>query len=99
MGDGGRVLQDSLELGQQVVRRDDVRRLGLVDPVHHRILPQVGVDRAEGETLFVVQWRFESHLPKGHTGISSEVGTKLRDWASWQARAGCYSQAALSSND
>ena len=51
MGDGGRVLQDSLELGQQVVRRDDVRRLGLVDPVHHRLLPQVGVDRAQGETL------------------------------------------------
>ena len=25
--------------------------------------------------------------------------TKLRDWAIWQARAGCYSQAALSSND
>ena len=25
--------------------------------------------------------------------------TKLRDWAVWQARAGCYSQAALSSND
>ena len=24
---------------------------------------------------------------------------KLRDWAVWQARAGCYSQAALSSND
>ena len=33
------------------------------------------------------------------TGISSEIGTKLRDWAVWQARGGCYSQAALSSND
>ena len=33
------------------------------------------------------------------TGISSEIRTKLRDWAIWQARAGCYSQAALSSND
>ena len=32
------------------------------------------------------------------TGILSEIGTKLRDWAVWQARAGCYSQAALSSN-
>ena len=41
------------------------------------------------------------------TGFSSQIGTKLRDWAVWQARAGCYSQAAagcyyqaaLSSND
>ena len=33
------------------------------------------------------------------TGISSEIRTKLRDWAVWQARAGCYFQAALSSND
>ena len=33
------------------------------------------------------------------TGISSEIRTKLRDWAVWQARAGCYSQSALSSND
>ena len=32
------------------------------------------------------------------TGISSEIRTKLRDWAVWQARADCYSQAALSSN-
>ena len=35
----------------------------------------------------------------GNTGISSQIRTKLRDWAVWQARAGCYSQAALSSND
>ena len=33
------------------------------------------------------------------TGISSEIRTKLLDWAVWQARAGCYFQAALSSND
>ena len=33
------------------------------------------------------------------TGISSQIRTKLRDWAVWQAKAGCYSQAALSSND
>ena len=33
------------------------------------------------------------------TGFSSEIGTKLRDWAIGQAGAGCYSQAALSSND
>ena len=34
-----------------------------------------------------------------NTGISSEIRTKLRDWAFLQARAGCYYQAALSSND
>ena len=34
-----------------------------------------------------------------NTGISSEIRTKLRDRAVWQARAGCFSQAALSSND
>ena len=33
------------------------------------------------------------------TGISSQIRTKLRDWAVWQARAGCYSQVTLSSND
>ena len=32
-------------------------------------------------------------------GFSSEIGTKLRDWAIGQAGADCYSQAALSSND
>ena len=33
------------------------------------------------------------------TGILSQIRTKLCDWAVWQAKAGCYSQAALSSND
>ena len=33
------------------------------------------------------------------TGFSSEIGTKLRDWAVGQAGGSCYSQAALSSND
>ena len=33
------------------------------------------------------------------TGISSELRTNLCDWAAWQARAGCYSQAAVSSYD
>ena len=32
-----------------------------------------------------------------HTGISSQIGTKLHDWAIWQARADCYSLAAMSS--
>ena len=34
-----------------------------------------------------------------YTGISSEMRTKLCDWAVWQDRAGCYSLAALSLND
>ena len=34
-----------------------------------------------------------------YTGFSSEIGTKLRDWAVGQAGGSCYSQAALSSND
>ena len=33
------------------------------------------------------------------TRISSQMRTKLRDFAVWQARAGCYSQEALSSHD
>ena len=37
--------------------------------------------------------------PVQHTGISSHLGAKLRDWAARQAGAGCYSWAALSSND
>ena len=40
-----------------------------------------------------------SSLEDDITGISSEIRTKLRDWAVWQARAGCYTQAALSTND
>ena len=33
------------------------------------------------------------------TGFSSEIGTKLRDWAVGQAWGSCFSWAALSSND
>ena len=33
------------------------------------------------------------------TGFSSQIGTKLRDWAVGQAGGSCYSRAALSSND
>ena len=34
-----------------------------------------------------------------YTGFSSEIGTKLRDWAVGQAGGSCYSQAGLSSDD
>ena len=40
-----------------------------------------------------------SHFLNTCTGISSQMGTKLRDWVVWQASASCYSQTALSSND
>ena len=33
------------------------------------------------------------------TGFSSEIGTKLRDWAVGQDGGSCYSLAALSTND
>ena len=33
------------------------------------------------------------------TGLLSEIGTKLRDWAVGQAGGSCYSWAALSSNN
>ena len=33
------------------------------------------------------------------SGFSSEIGTKLRNWAVGQAGGSCYSRAALSSND
>ena len=33
------------------------------------------------------------------TGFSSQIGTKLHDWAVGQAWGSCYFWAALSSND
>ena len=39
---------------------------------------------------------------EGERGVGPKVDSsadKLRDWAAWQTWAGCYSQAALSSND
>ena len=53
-------------------------------------------DDPHGECDFVVKlWERE----RPSTGISSQIRTKLRDWDVWQARAGIYPQAALSSND
>ena len=40
-----------------------------------------------------------SGRPRPSTGISSQIWTNLCAWAIGQARAGCYSQAALSSNE
>ena len=47
------------------------------------------------EEKYPLSWEIVTHT----TGISSQIRTKLRDWPVWQAGAGCYSQAALSSND
>ena len=49
--------------------------------------------------FFAVVHRITYQISFSTTGFSSEIRTKLRDRAVWQARAGCYSQAALSSND
>ena len=50
-------------------------------------------------TLAYISSYGESSTNKVSTEISSQIGTKLRDWAVGQAGAGCYSRAALSSND
>ena len=42
---------------------------------------------------------FNRVLTLSTTGISSHSRAKFRDWADRQTGAGCYSQAALSSND
>ena len=42
---------------------------------------------------------FSLHISMDITGISSHLVAKLRDWADGQAEAGCYSWAALPSND
>ena len=39
------------------------------------------------------------YLDISHTGFSSQIGTKFRDWAVGQAGGSCYSWAALSSKD
>ena len=67
------------------------------------ILRELGSPRLVDTVRPVVILREESSIFRqnisGYTGISSQIRTKLRDWAVWQARAGCYSQAATSSND
>ena len=40
-----------------------------------------------------------AHQNQKTTGFSSQIGTKLHDWAVGQAKGSCYSRAALSSND
>ena len=41
-------------------------------------------------TIFKLNLRMTSR-EQPYTGISSQIRTKLRDWAVWQVRAGCYS--------
>ena len=56
-----------------------------------RLDPEYDTDRAPRRSPTITQVT--------PTGISSQIRTKLRDWAVRQARAGCYCPAALSSND
>ena len=55
--------------------------------------------RAPLSSLHSLLFSVDMHEVGIHTGISSQIRTKLRDWAVGQARAGCYFQAAMSSND
>ena len=57
------------------------------------------VPNTSGQNGVEVSYRVAHLLRERNTGILSEIGTNLCDWAVWQARAGCCSQAALSSND
>ena len=54
----------------------------------HRVVNHVNVNPSRGDIKM-----------ERSTGTSSEIRTKLRDWAVGQVGAGCYSWAALSSND
>ena len=58
------------------------------------VLPAVWLTRDAIEILIL------SHFvhTDGNTGITSQMGTKLRDFAVGQAVAGCYSWTALSSS-
>ena len=60
----------------------------------------VDVLMTEADTLKLIELVVNQRVNNiSYTGISSQIRTKLRDWAVWQARTGCYSQAALSSYD
>ena len=52
-----------------------------------------------GDPCLVPKVGQHNFFSKACTGFSSEIGTKLRDWAVGQAGGSCYSWAALSSND
>ena len=59
--DRGRLTQHVLELGQELVSGDDVGDLGLVDAVRDGVVPEVGVQRDEGERLLEAAQR--AHQP------------------------------------
>ena len=59
--DRGRLLQNVLELGQELVGGDDVRDLGLVDSMRNGLVTEVGVERDEREGLLEAAQR--AHQP------------------------------------
>ena len=92
----------AIHLGLRVDPRIRGKRLGMNfsergDEEMIRLNPKVRV-----KTRSVV-WNRErcNNIMRGHshTGFSSQIGTKLRDWAVGQSWGSCYSWAALSSND
>ena len=73
-------------------------RLPVRQPRRHRERRRVRQDVGPAPRQ-VLQGRDSTHLKMSYTGFSSQLGTKLRDWAVGQAGGSCYSRAALSSND
>ena len=51
------------------------------------------------EALRMEKTELEYEVRKTNTGFSSQIGTRLRDWAVGKAWGSCYSWAALSSHD
>ena len=72
-------------------------RLPVRQPRRHRERRRVRQDVGPAPRQ-VLQGRDSTHLKMSYTGFSSQLGTKLRDWAVWPVGAGCYSRAVLSSN-
>ena len=60
---------------------------------------QEGNGPIDSRAMVTITMTQTASIPSEITGILSQIRTKLRDWAIWQARAGCFSQAAMSSND
>ena len=93
---------------------DDVREVALMDSQDEANLalldrPELGVTFTKLNCWKLTEYSkcvfldadtmVSTCLLKATTGILNQIRTKLHDWAGWQTKAGCYSQAVLSSND
>ena len=73
-------------------------------PVHEEFNLALGSDGGDGGAAEAL-WKTSINDVRNRKGRGwpkksnmSQIRTKLGDWAVWQARTGCYSEAALSSN-